>query len=297
MSDFAIGVVLATMMLWGAGIGAAALLGGIAWWRRSWILGVVAVTICLWLGVHFNPWWTFSVAADPTDPNDAPLLFDGRLLAVAWMLCSLACLAGLIHTIRHRRAGPVRMTHKQVVIISALVGLTLVLGAGAIYRFGSVGERASRYAFVHTQPQLSDFVGSYVLVDQTIVEGGLKVMQGRQCQLDVRADRSFSIANYPDWANAGFTTHPRFDALISTAGRWTLDSVGTTYDHGPTPKECWGLRFADDSGAVSRVEPTAFTGHGPDMGLVAIFGDPDTNTVLIFKTKDGLAAAVHASLP
>src|SRR5215207_8081349 len=60
--------------------------------------------------------------------------------------------------------------------------------------------------FVGTEPRTADVVGTYALSDQTIVPGGISALGGRQCQLDVMADGSFSVTNYPQSAGSTFTT-------------------------------------------------------------------------------------------
>jgi hypothetical protein len=123
-----------------------------------------------------------------------------------------------------------------------------------------------------------------VLTDQTVIKGGVSALGGRRCQLDLRSDDSFSITNYPNCAGARSAALAQFNTFTSTTGTWTLDSVGTTYDYGPDPKDCWGIRF---SGTKGRIDSPAFTGRMPPYGLLTILGDPDSHNELYFKKIDG----------
>ncbi len=136
--------------------------------------------------------------------------------------------------------------------------------------------------YVGEEPQQTDVVGSYVLSDQTIINGGVSALQGRQCQLDILTDGTFSITNYPDWRALPTEARTQFNSFISTVGRWRLSTVGTSYGHGPDLKRCWGLRF---SGTDAKIFPTAFTGPQPPYGLITIIGDPDSNNIIRFKKE------------
>lgn len=138
------------------------------------------------------------------------------------------------------------------------------------------------YAFVVTQPPESAIVGTYVLIDQTVVRGGLSAMQGRQGRLDLRTDGTFTVTDYPNWSEVSSGDADKFTSFISTSGRWTIDRVGTTYDYGPNPKASWGITFSD---AESQIDPTAFTGQTVPYGLVSILGDPDSDMVLRFEKR------------
>ena len=131
--------------------------------------------------------------------------------------------------------------------------------------------------FVGVEPKAAEVVGTYILSDQTVVPGGISALGGRECRLDVFADGTFSVTNYPESAGG------RFSAFHSTTGTWRLATVGTSYGHGPNPKDCWGLRF---QGSDCRIDPTAFTGPERPYGLLTILGDPDSNITLRFKKQE-----------
>lgn len=167
--------------------------------------------------------------------------------------------------------------------IAILLPLLVLLAACRkdVHSSGNAEEKQNR-AFIAVKPQQSDVVGSYVLTDQTVIKGGYSALQGRQCQLDLRPDGSFSITNYPNWREMVSASSSNFNTFISTEGRWTLCSVGTTYDYGPNPKNCWGMRFSESD---DKIDPMTLTGEVSSYGLITILGDPDSNTVIVFKKK------------
>ena len=131
--------------------------------------------------------------------------------------------------------------------------------------------------FIGVEPKAVDITGTYILNDQTIAPGGMSALGGRQCELQVLPDGTFSITNYPEVSG-----HP-FSAFHSIKGTWRLTTVGTSYGYGPNPKECWGLRFDRTS---QRIDPTAFTGPEKPYGLLTILGDPDSNFTIRFRKKE-----------
>ncbi len=146
----------------------------------------------------------------------------------------------------------------------------------------SIGCGRKSHEYVHTKPREVDVVGSYVLTDQTVIKGGVSALGGRHCQLDLRSDGSFGITNYPNCAGARSAGLTQFNTFISTTGTWKLSSVGTTYDYGPNPKDCWGISL---NGTNGRIDSPAFTGRTPPYELVTTLGDPDSNNTLRIKRK------------
>jgi hypothetical protein len=122
-----------------------------------------------------------------------------------------------------------------------------------------------------TQPKQEDIFGSYLLTRQTITTNGMMVLGSRQCQLDLRADGSFTVTNYPTWTNG------QLESFISTTGHWRCATVGSVYD-----KTVWGIRFADTD---RRMEILSFTGKAAPYGLLMTYDDPDQNTVMNFEKK------------
>ncbi len=131
-----------------------------------------------------------------------------------------------------------------------------------------------RYAhtLTTTRPKQEDIVGSYLLTQQTITTNGMAILQGRQSQLDLQADGSFQIVNYPTWTNF------QFAGFISTTGHWYCDNIITTYG----TQSVWSIRFSDTD---SRMDSLDFTGKAAPYGLLMTHGDPDENAVMIFEKK------------
>ena len=151
----------------------------------------------------------------------------------------------------------------------SFLALFLILLAGC-------GQRDSwdKYAgsLTTTKPKQEDVLGSYLLTHQTITADGMTVLGGRQCQLDLLPDGSFTVTNYPTWANE------HLGSFISAAGHWRCDTVGSVY----SAQSVWGIRFADTD---SRLDMLSFTGKSAPYGLLMTYGDPDENKVMIFERK------------
>jgi len=137
--------------------------------------------------------------------------------------------------------------------------------------------------FVGAKPSVADVAGTYVLSDQTVIPGGLSALGGRQCVLNVLADGSFSITNYPECGGARSSNLKQYTTFHSATGTWQLSTVGTSYGYGPDPKDCWGLQLY---GSSNRIDSPAFTGPEAPYGLLTILGDPDSNNTLRFKKKE-----------
>ena len=161
---------------------------------------------------------------------------------------------------------------KRVQIITVMVLFIVVTSVS--------GCRRKSYRFIHTKPDEAEIVGRYVLIDQTVIKGGLSALQGRECQLELHPDGSFRMTNYPYTAGARSASLRYFKKFTSTTGSWELATVGTTYDATQTPKRCWGIYFY---GTDENIHSTAFTGQAPPYELVTILGDPDSHNTLRFK--------------
>jgi hypothetical protein len=162
--------------------------------------------------------------------------------------------------------------------VAGYVGYTVIDPQGVVSR----GKKRHR-EYVGTKPRLADVAGTYVLSDQTVIPGGLSALGGRQCVLNVFADGSFSITNYPECVGASSSDLTQFTTFHSATGTWELGIVGTSYGYGRDPKKCWGLGFHDSSNTI---HSAAFTGPEPPYGLLTILGDPDSNDTLRFKRKE-----------
>jgi hypothetical protein len=157
-----------------------------------------------------------------------------------------------------------------------MMAMASVIAAGCGQDPMVAAAKKQHAEFVGTEPKSVDVVGTYFLSDQTVVPGGISALGGRSCEMEVRADGTFSVTNYPQSFGGAFTS---FD---SATGSWRLATVGTSYGYGPNPKDCWGFRF---EGTDKRLDPTAFTGPKQPFGLLTILGDPDSNQSLRFKRK------------
>jgi len=86
------------------GVAVAVVLCGIAWWRRSRILGLIALTACIVVGVYCNPIQSCFWTPNGIDPDEtywsARCFWAGSL----WILCSVVCFVSLMFFIWRRRA-------------------------------------------------------------------------------------------------------------------------------------------------------------------------------------------------
>lgn len=157
------------------------------------------------------------------------------------------------------------------------IGTALAIVASVLL----VGCQYDPYAhrFTTVKPKGADVAGSYSLTQQTITRDGLSVLRGQSCQLDLRANGSFALTNYPTWSEAFSATNGQLVGLISTTGRWSCATVGTVSD-GRTSKEHWGVVFSESG---QKLESLSLTGQAPPYGLIMTHGDPDAGTVMIFK--------------
>ena len=142
--------------------------------------------------------------------------------------------------------------------------------------------RKPAFECITVEPEKTDLVGTYVLMDQTIIEGGIGALDGRTCRLELNDDGSFSISNYPDWRKLPSGSHETFNSFIADSGRWELSLIGSEYNYDSKPKDCWGIRF---SKTKNTIDPMAFAGTSPPHGLTTILGDPDISKIMRFKKQ------------
>jgi hypothetical protein len=157
-----------------------------------------------------------------------------------------------------------------------IIALAALIAAGCGQDPVVTAAKKQHAEFVGTEPKAADVAGTYVLSDQTVIPGRLSALAGRTCEIELHPDGTFSATNYPQSSGTTFGT------FLSATGTWRIATVGTSYGYGPTPKDCWGLRF---EGVSNRIDPTAFTGPQQPYGLLTILGDPDSNLTLRFKRK------------
>jgi len=165
-----------------------------------------------------------------------------------------------------------------------MIAMTAVLVSGCEEGAHSRGKRWHR-KFVGAKPKVADVVGTYVLSDQTVIPGGVSALGGRECVLDVRADGSFSITNYPECAGADSSKLKQYATFYNDTGTWELAVVGTSYGYTQNAKDCWGLGL-HGSKHRGRLGAPAFMGPEPPYELLEILGDPDSNDTLRFTRKE-----------
>ena len=129
--------------------------------------------------------------------------------------------------------------------------------------------------FVTSQPKQEDLPGTYFLIRQTITTNGLVVLQGRQCQLDLPPDGSFTITNFPRWSPLS-NTQPRVTAFISATGRWRCETVSTLFNN----KRCWGVVFSDP-----QIPSLELRSKGAPYDLMLTYGEGDDGAVMLFGKK------------
>lgn len=159
-------------------------------------------------------------------------------------------------------------SHGVVLAIGATLGVCLVLSAVRKHRGGRAvfGVVVLGVTFLLTQveqyvteePQWADVVGRYALASQTVSAGGLAVLEGRPCTIELRADGTFCATNVP--GERDFPGPDFFDTLVTVSGTWRVEVVA----HGFSFQTFWGARF-DSEGA--EVPSALLIGRKPPFGL------------------------------
>ena len=137
--------------------------------------------------------------------------------------------------------------------------------------------------YAHTltteKPQTNAVVGRYVLKDQTVVSGGLTAMQGRPCVVELAADGTFTATNVPPLV-FGAPPISSLSSLVSGAGTWQIDSVGSVGNGSGKLKTHWGVHLESQA---PQMQSPGFTGDKPPYGLIFTIGDPDSGTVMVLE--------------
>lgn len=176
------------------------------------------------------------------------------------------------------------MSRRTKIVLWSVVGVSALILALPIYIYIST-ERDIRglshwphvpppELFVTVQPKESDVVGLYELKSQTVTTNGLAAMGGKVCELELRADGTFSVTNYPTWAGIKFTT-PDNTEFISTKGRWKLDNTAS----GGNGQSYWSVRFSETLGRMQTLE---LRSKGSPYDLMGTYGDADEGRVVTF---------------
>jgi hypothetical protein len=137
------------------------------------------------------------------------------------------------------------------------------------------------YAHLYTteKPQPADVAGHYTLTSQTVTTGGLSVLTGRHCVVELRPDGTFTASNVPPWEIGSPGTN-FFNVLLSSSGTWSVGSVGSVDDGRRPLKTHWGV---DLNSETAKIRPAGLTGKKPPYGLIFTLGDPDSGTVMILE--------------
>jgi hypothetical protein len=166
-------------------------------------------------------------------------------------------------------------------LYAAILVIIVVIAGGCGPDPSVVVAQKEHHEFVGTEPNMADVVGTYVLSDQTVVQGGALGLLGMKCQLVVFTNGTFSVTNYPHFEGKYLVT------FHSATGTWKNLITGISWGYGPDPKDIWGIQFSDD-----KMEQAAFTGPTPPYGLLTFIGDPDSNMTMRFR-KEGPSTTPH----
>jgi hypothetical protein len=137
------------------------------------------------------------------------------------------------------------------------------------------------HLYTTEKPETKNVVGLYVLTSQSVAPGGLTVLRGKTCSIELRADGTFNATNVPPWQDS-FPSSNFFDSLISGSGTWRIDSVGSVDDGRKPLKTHWGI-YLDSPGV--KFDAAGLTRPKPPYGLIYTVGDPDSGEALFLERK------------
>lgn len=130
------------------------------------------------------------------------------------------------------------------------------------------------------KPKSADIIGTYALKEQTLIPGGLKNLQGKQTLIELRQDKTFSATDFPLWKSVN-TTYA-LDNMTPLKGNWEIGIVGGVSDI-RGEKTVWGIYFRDTKPSLKDMLAASLTNDKPPYGLIFMYGDPDSGTVMIFE--------------
>lgn len=121
--------------------------------------------------------------------------------------------------------------------------------------------------FVTQPPQITDVVGHYTLTAQTVTAGGLSVLRGEPCDIELRADGTFTARNFPpdrvDSPGPNF-----FNTLRAGSGTWQTAVVGSSATFTTSPTRHWGITLDSQTG---KMHPIWLAGWKPPYQLHLIW--------------------------
>lgn len=120
------------------------------------------------------------------------------------------------------------------------------------------------------EPDTADVTGLYILTEQTLTEGKLNFLQGKQATIELKPDGTATLSNFPLWLELGMSY--KFDRFLSGTDRWQVERVGLL----SSGDDIWGIGF-------SQITSASLTGDQPPYGLIFTYGDPDSGDVMIFE--------------
>ncbi len=146
----------------------------------------------------------------------------------------------------------------------------------------AAGCQYDPHAHLYTteQPQKTNVVGRYVLISQSLSQGGLTVLSGRVCSVELKADGTFIASNVPPSKQDMNPGTNFFQSLVSAQGTWSVTTVGGVGIGGGKSKPRWGVEL-ETSGAM--LLSPGLMGTKPPYGLIYTLGDPDSGTALILE--------------
>ena len=127
--------------------------------------------------------------------------------------------------------------------------------------------------FVTSQPKLNDISGNYRLIQQNINTNGLAILNGRQCQIELRTDGVFVVTNYLKWSQTN-SVQPPTPEFFSATGRWHCETIGIVRD-----KSYYGIVFSENA---NQIESLALRSDGSPYSLMMTYGDFDEGLFMAF---------------
>jgi len=136
--------------------------------------------------------------------------------------------------------------------------------------------------YTTVEPAAADVAGRYTLTGQTVAGGGLAVLKGKECWVELRDDGTFTATNVPP-SGSDREGEEFFGTLVSSSGKWKIDSVSSIANAGGKPKTHWGVVFETEEPDIMHM---GLTGAAPPYGLLITVGDPDSAKVLVFEKPE-----------